>query len=98
MPAIWTRRCSNITLYHLGWFPGAKLESSGGMLAEVYGVDESTLAILDHLEGFRSRNPEHSLFLCQPVETPLGEAWVYVYHHPVDAFESIRSGSWWPDH
>lgn len=88
----------DITLYDLGWFPGAKLEPSGGILAEVYGVDESILALLDHLEGFRPGDPESSLFLRHPVETPLGEAWVYIYNHPVDEFEPIRSGSWWPDH
>lgn len=88
----------DITLYDLGWFPAAKLELSGGILAEVYGVDEDTLAILDHLEGFRPEDPERSLFLRHAMETPLGEAWVYIYNHPVDEFEPMRRGSWQPAH
>lgn len=86
----------DITLYDLGWFPGARLEPSDGILAEVYGVDEGTLTALDHLEGFRPEDPGRSLFLRHSLETPFGAAWVYLYNHPVDEFEAMRSGAWWP--
>lgn len=87
-----------ITLYDLGWYPGAKLEPSSGILVEVYGVDEGTLAVLDHLEGYRPGNSESSLFLRHSLDTPFGATWVYLYNYPVGELEPMRSGSWWPNH
>lgn len=85
---------SSIVLYDLGPYPGAKLERSGGVLVEVYGVDARTFARLDQLEDYNPRSPASGLYDRVLLDTPYGEAWVYIYNHDVSGCRAIRSGGW----
>jgi gamma-glutamylcyclotransferase (GGCT)/AIG2-like uncharacterized protein YtfP len=83
-----------VTLYDLGLFPAAKLEPSDGIAVEVYEIDDETLGLLDRLEGYRPRQPEISFYHRHMIETPLREAWIYVYCGSVEGYASMREGSW----
>ncbi|WP_372958286.1 gamma-glutamylcyclotransferase [Marinobacter sp.] len=85
---------NSIVLYDLGPYPGAKLERSQGVVTEVYEVDGTTFARLDALEGYDAASPDMGLYDRKLVETPLGEAWVYIYNHAVPPNGAIRCGGW----
>ncbi|MFC4260527.1 gamma-glutamylcyclotransferase [Marinobacter lacisalsi] len=85
---------SSIALYDLGPFPGAKLEASNGVLVEVYEVGAHTFARLDQLEGHKARAPKAGLYDRVLLDTPYGEAWVYIYNPDVSDCAAIRSGVW----
>ncbi|MEA1051286.1 gamma-glutamylcyclotransferase family protein, partial [Lamprobacter modestohalophilus] len=50
------------TLYNLGAYPGLSEHGQGSVIGELYRVDTPTLAQLDRIEGFRSSDPEGSLY------------------------------------
>ncbi|GGY63367.1 gamma-glutamylcyclotransferase family protein [Marinobacter zhanjiangensis] len=85
---------SSIVLYDLGPYPGAKLGRSGGVLVEVYAVDPRTFTRLDQLEGYNARAPKSGLYDRVLLDTPYGDAWVYVYNHDVSGCLATRSGGW----
>ncbi len=85
---------TDITLYDLGYFPGAKLEPSGGIHVEIYQIDDSTLVALDRLEGYRPEQHELSLYHRVLLSSRFGTTWVYVYNHDVDDLPVIRQGAW----
>lgn len=89
-------QCDLITLYDLGPFPAAKLSNSDGILVEVYELDDLTFARLDELEGFNSESPESGLYNRIQIQTPFGQAWLYIYNHDVSGYPEIRSGEWFP--
>lgn len=84
----------SIALYDLGPFPGAKREASDGVLVEVYEVGLRTFARLDHLEDYNARAPKTGLYDRVRLDTPYGEAWVYIYNPDVSDGAVIRSGRW----
>jgi len=85
---------AQVTLYDLGFFPGAKLEESQGIVVEVYTVNQVTLQRLDRLEGFIPGQPELSFYRRTRLSTRFGEAWIYLYAHAVDDMPAIRRGAW----
>jgi len=81
----------NGAIYHLGGFPGIKLDDTEGeVVGDVYEIVEPTLPPrLDRYEGY----PE--LYTREVVKTFEGrEAWVYVYNGRVDRMYRIPSGDW----
>lgn len=85
---------SQITLYDLGYYPGAKLEDSAGIQVEVFRVCSVTLQHLDRLEGYFRDQPERSLYHRTPLPTRFGAAWVYIYARAVGDLPAIRRGGW----
>lgn len=85
---------SSIALYDLGPFPGAKLEASNGVLVEVYEVGVRTFARLDQLEDYDARAPKAGLYDRVRLDTPYGQAWVYIYNPNVSGCPAIRDGCW----
>jgi gamma-glutamylcyclotransferase (GGCT)/AIG2-like uncharacterized protein YtfP len=85
---------SQITLYDLGYFPGAKLEVSMGIQVEVFDINSETLQRLDWLEGYYPDQPERSFYQRITLATRYGEAWVYLYAHGVEDLPVIRRGGW----
>jgi gamma-glutamylcyclotransferase (GGCT)/AIG2-like uncharacterized protein YtfP len=88
-------------LFDLGLFPAAIPAPDGFVWGEIYEVDDdpSVLAKLDEIEGFRSSEPDSSLYV--RVETTVafengGEdsAWVYFYNAPLGRAERIPSGDY----
>lgn len=89
-------RCDLITLYDLGPFPAAKLSNSDGVRVEVYEVDDETFARLDELEGFNAESQQSGLYNRIQIQTPFGQAWLYIYNHDVSGYPEICSGEWFP--
>lgn len=83
-----------LSLYHLGPYPGAKEEPSPGVRVEVYAVTDPMLKALDDLEDFFPERPQSSLYIRQTMDTRHGSAWVYIYNRPVKTIQRLRSGSW----
>ena len=91
-------RClmKDITLYDLGPYPAAKLGPSEGVEVEVYAVNETVFGKLDWLEDYDAEAPARGLYDRVRVETPFGEAWVYIYNEDVAGCRVIRAGGWSP--
>ena len=83
-----------LSLYHLGPYPGAIEEPSPGARVEVYAVTDTMLKTLDELEDFFPERPQSSLYIRQTMDTRHGSAWVYIYNRPVKTIQRLRSGSW----
>jgi gamma-glutamylcyclotransferase (GGCT)/AIG2-like uncharacterized protein YtfP len=60
---------------------------------EVYEVDDRTAANVDALEGY-TEGVAATFYDKQPIETPWGEAGVYIYVRPTDHLEKVESGDW----
>jgi len=89
-----TDHLRRIVLYDLGPYPGAVEQPSGGVLVEVYEVDDRGLARLDELEGYNARFPESGLYTRKVMETRQGPAWVYLYNGAIRGCRRITRGSW----
>ena len=80
---------SGASLYHLGGFPGLKLEDNGTIRGELFRVTDKTLfQTLDKYEGYPY------LYDRQYLETTDGPAWVYVFNGEVKPETKIVSGDW----
>lgn len=95
----------NGLLYHLGAFPGLKLEAPAGIdfnpkaarvLIDVFYInDPSTAAVLDAYEGYHADNPESGLYDRAQVKTKRGRlVWVYLYNPSVLSDQLIETGDW----
>lgn len=93
----------NGRLYHLGSFPGVKLEPLAEfqsdkpiIVGEVFRIQNTSVtAILDAYEGYDSDAPERGLYNRRTVETEKGRTvWIYTYNHPVIEAQRIESGDW----
>lgn len=85
---------TQITVYDIGPYPGAKLRPSDGVYVEVYDVDAETFARLDELEDYDAQAPACGLYDRIQLETAFGAAWVYLYNPEVLGLPEIRSGGW----
>jgi gamma-glutamylcyclotransferase (GGCT)/AIG2-like uncharacterized protein YtfP len=88
-------------LFDLGIYPAAVPADEGRVSGEVYEMTEpaTVLHVLDEIEGFRSTEPENSLYtrLEVPVTLEQGEvvtAWAYFYNAPLGRAERIESGDY----
>lgn len=84
----------DIALYDLGPYPGAKTETSSGVLVEIYRVDDRTLKALDELEDYSEQNPANSLYIRTVTRTRFGNAFIYLYNRHIAAERKIASGVW----
>jgi gamma-glutamylcyclotransferase (GGCT)/AIG2-like uncharacterized protein YtfP len=93
----------NGRLYHLGSFPGLKVDKSVEFQAnkpivfgEVFRIrDLSICAILDAYEGYQPDSPTMGLYNRSKVETEEGRTvWAYTYNHPVIEDQRIEGGDW----
>ncbi len=85
---------SQITLFHLGDFPGAVVMPSTGVQIEVYELDASQLTKLDALEEYVPESPEISLYVRDIIQTRYGAAWIYLYQKDVAGYPVITHGNW----
>lgn len=88
-------------LFDLGLFPAAVPAPGSHVWGEVYEVDDdpAVLAALDGIEGYRSTEPDSSLYtrVMVPVTYPDGrvdQAWVYFYNAPLGQAQRIDSGDY----
>jgi len=89
-------RLTSATLYDLGPYPAAKLESSQGIEVEVFRVNARLLTGLDRLEDYRVRTPREGDYDRLVHATSFGPAWLYLYNRPVAGYPVIREGPWRP--
>jgi gamma-glutamylcyclotransferase (GGCT)/AIG2-like uncharacterized protein YtfP len=89
------------SLFDLGIYPAAIPASDGRVWGEVHHMLDvpAVLAALDEIEGYRSNEPDQSLYL--RVETPLtfddgrtASAWAYFYNAPLGRAQRIESGDY----
>jgi gamma-glutamylcyclotransferase (GGCT)/AIG2-like uncharacterized protein YtfP len=89
-------------LFDLGIYPAAvPVNDDSSVAGELYEVLDTpaVLAALDELEGYRSSEPERSLYLRTLTEVVLESggsrpAWVYFYNAPLGRAERIPSGDY----
>lgn len=88
-------------LFDLGIYPAAVPAPESLVWGEVYEMTQprAVLQALDEIEGFRSSEPESSLYT--RVEIPvtledgsLVKAWAYFYNAPLGRAERISSGDY----
>lgn len=74
-------------LYDLGSYP-AVIEGHDSILGEVYLIDDQTLSHLDQLEDVPVE------YRREQIETPFGQAWIYLYQNSSKLDTLISSGDW----
>ena len=87
-------RLTEITLYDLCPYPGAKLTSSTGVTVEVYAINAEKLAQLDELEDYLHHSPDKGMYDRTVLTTQYGDAWCYIYNPTVDQGSLMISGEW----
>ncbi|WP_404474241.1 gamma-glutamylcyclotransferase [Vreelandella venusta] len=87
-------RLTQITLYDLGLYPGAKLMPSTGVVVEIYAINAELLARLDELEDYLHHSPAKGMYDRTLLVTQYGDAWCYIYNPAVEAAPVIRCGEW----
>lgn len=98
--AVHVKTCTikGASIYHLGGFPGLKLEEGGTVVGDLYEIPDTgrveLLQKLDMYEGYREEYPMDSLYLRQTIQVEGTEAWVYVFNHPVEGYNKIENGDW----
>jgi gamma-glutamylcyclotransferase (GGCT)/AIG2-like uncharacterized protein YtfP len=88
-------------LFDLGIYPAAVPADDSLVWGEVYAMTDAdaVLAALDDLEGYRSDDPDRSLYTRQRAEVRLPDltqapAWVYFYNAPLGRAPRIPSGDY----
>ena len=88
-------------LFDLGIYPAAVPSSDGRVWGEVYEMAEAdaVLAALDDIEGYRSDDPDRSLYSREQADVTLpngteARAWVYFYNAPLGRAPRIASGDY----
>ena len=88
-------------LFDLGLFPAAIPAPGSQVWGEVYEIenDPAILARLDEIEGYRSSEPDTSLYtrLIVPATLEHGRVdrvWVYFYNAPLGQADRIESGDY----
>ena len=88
-------------LFDLGIYPAAVPSSDGRVWGEMYEMVEpdTVLAALDDIEGYRSEDPDRSLYSRQQADVTLPDgtqarAWVYFYNAPLGRAPRIDSGDY----
>ena len=76
------------TMLDLGAYPAVVPGGSTAVTGEVYAVDAQILASLDRLEGYPR------LYTREILETPYGNAWLYIYLGSPAGRRSIGAGDW----
>jgi gamma-glutamylcyclotransferase (GGCT)/AIG2-like uncharacterized protein YtfP len=88
-------------LYDLGLYPAAIPDPAARVYGEAYRMSDAdaVLAVLDEIEGYRSEEPEHSLYVRVDTDVTLDDgriekAWVYFYNAPLGHAQRIPSGDY----
>lgn len=76
------------TLFDLGAYPGVARSGHTSITGEVYAIDARCLVRLDKLEEYPR------LYDRQPIPTPYGCAWIYLYRGRLADRRAIPGGDW----
>lgn len=81
-------------LYTLGGFPGLKTEGNTSVVMEVYEVDDKTASRVDQLEGYNPNRKDNTFYDKIQIDTPFGEAGLYIYVDYISEDRLVKSGDW----
>mgnify|MGYP003479494586 CR=1 FL=1 len=81
------------SLYSLGYYPGLKTGGTTSVTMEVYAVDDTVAARVDRLEGY-TPGGNNTFYDKISIETPYGEASVYIYVNDIPQDRLVESGDW----
>src|SRR5688572_19047056 len=89
-------------LFDLGIYPAAiPTDDESTVRGEMYQMHDGAkvLAVLDEIEGYRSREPERSLYIRALADVTVDDghvqpAWAYFYNAPLGRAERIVSGDY----
>ena len=88
-------------MFDLGLYPAAVPSPEDLVWGEVYRMTDSAavLAALDEIEGYRTDDPDRSLYIRSGVDVTLPDgaaarAWVYFYNAPLGQSPRIASGDY----
>jgi gamma-glutamylcyclotransferase (GGCT)/AIG2-like uncharacterized protein YtfP len=76
------------TMCRLGQFPAVVARGDTAIIGELYRIENDVFALLDELECY----PQ--VFSRQVVDTPAGDAWMYVYNRLVGTEQVVGHGDW----
>ena len=101
-PLVYTGRgCMPAALFDLGIYPAAVPASEGKVWGEVYEMTHPSIVLqaLDEIEGYRSTEPESSLYTRNRTSVTLEDgrvvdAWAYFYNAPLGQAQRIESGDY----
>lgn len=82
------------SLYSLGYYPGLKTNGNTSVKMEVYEVTEKVARSVDNLEGYTPGSNSNTFYDKIPIETPYGEASVYIYVNDISEKKIVKSGDW----
>lgn len=87
---------STFTMYHLGGFPGIIEKGNTSIVLEVFEIDDIIAERVHRLEGYSPNRPkEANMYNAIPINTPYGEAMVYVINpNYIRKDHIITSGDW----
>jgi gamma-glutamylcyclotransferase (GGCT)/AIG2-like uncharacterized protein YtfP len=77
----------NYALFNVGSYPGVT-EGNSRVIGEVYRIDGTVLEQLDLLEDVPIE------YVRETIDTPYGNAWIYIYSDASQLDEAITSGNW----
>lgn len=80
-------------LYSLGGFPGLRKGGSTAIVMEVYAVNTEEARRVDGLEGY-TPGEQATFYDKIQIETPWGQAGVYIYVRQPNELSLIKSGDW----
>ena len=81
------------SLYSLGSYPGLKPNGNTSIAMEVYSVDDNVASYIDRLEGYTKDRPA-TFYDKVEIETPWGNAGLYLYVPEVYEENLVESGDW----
>ncbi len=82
------------TMYSLGGFPGVHEDGETAIHIEVYEVTEPELLRLNQLEGFREGEEDTNFYNRITIDTPYGDAFMYIYNSPCSPESIVVNGNW----
>jgi len=79
-------------------FPAITRGGHTSVFMEVFEVTNEMLEEIDRLEGYSRSNPDISMYTRQEIDTPFGQAYVYIYNRPVKTLIPIKNTHHWKDY
>jgi gamma-glutamylcyclotransferase (GGCT)/AIG2-like uncharacterized protein YtfP len=76
------------SMLNLGEYPGVIEQGASSIIGEVYQINAQQLAQLDRLEEYPT------LYCREPITTPYGDAWIYLYRGGQKHQQMIYGGDW----
>ena len=81
------------SMYSLGGFPGVKEGGSTSIILEVFAVNAEEAKNVDNLEGYSTSTVPY-FYDKKEIDTPWGNAGIYIYVKQPDEDRLIVSGDW----